>query len=82
MTKRRRWKDLGQGTRRLLVAAAVVEGILKLAALTDIRGRPASQIRGPRWAWATAVAVVSSAGTLPLSYFLFGRRRQPRPELP
>jgi len=82
MTKRRRWKDLGQGPRRLLVVAAVVEGILKLAALIDIRGRPASQIRGPRWAWATAVAVVSSAGILPLSYFIFGRRRQPRLELP
>ena len=76
MAARRQWSDLSERTRRLLIAAAVVEGILKVAALIDIRRRPASQIRGRKWVWASAVAVVSSAGVVPISYFVFGRRRQ------
>jgi hypothetical protein len=76
MATRRQWSDLSQGTRRLLIVAAVAEGILKLAALIDIRRRPASQIRGPKWVWATVVALVSSAGVVPISYFVFGRRQR------
>jgi hypothetical protein len=76
MVTKRRWSDLSEGRRRLLVTIGAVDGILKLAALIDIKRRPAPQIRGPKWAWATAVGVVSSAGVLPISYFLFGRRRE------
>jgi len=47
------------------------------AALIDIKRRPASQIRGPKQVWAAAVAIINSAGVLPISYFVFGRRRQP-----
>jgi hypothetical protein len=75
MAARSGWNDLSQRRRRALIAAAVAEGILKLAALNDLRRRPASQIRGPKWLWASVVTVVSSAGLLPLSYFVFGRRR-------
>jgi hypothetical protein len=77
MPARRQWSDLSERTRRVLTVAAVAEGILKAAALIDIRRRPASQIRGPKWLWATVVAVVSSAGVAPISYFVFGRRRAP-----
>jgi hypothetical protein len=75
--RQEQWSDLRERTRRLLITAAVVEGILKVAALIDIKRRPASQIRGPKWIWASVVAVVSSAGVVPVSYFVFGRR-QPR----
>jgi hypothetical protein len=75
MAARRQWSDLSQRTRRFLIAAAAAEGILKAAALIDMKRRPASQIRGPKWLWATVVTVVSSAGVLPVSYFLLGRRR-------
>jgi hypothetical protein len=74
MAGRGRWSDLSERRRRLLVIAATAEGILKLAALIDIRRRPASQIRGPKWLWASVVTAVSSAGVVPLSYFVFGRR--------
>ena len=77
MTASKRWSELSPRTRRLIIGAAVAEGLLKLAALIDIKRRPASQVRGPRWVWATLVAVVSSFGLLPISYFLFGRRRPP-----
>ena len=74
MAARRQWSELSERTLRLLAIAAVAEGILKLAALIDIKRRPASQIRGPKWLWATVVAVVGSAGVLPISYFVLGRR--------
>ena len=72
---RQQWSDLPEGTRRLLIGMAIAEGALKIAALIDIKRRPASQIRGPKWLWASVVAVVSSAGVIPISYFVFGRRQ-------
>ena len=74
---RRRWSDLSQRTRILLITAAVADGALRVAALIDIQRRPASQIRGRKGMWAAAVALVSSAGVVPVSYFVFGRRREP-----
>ena len=74
MVAQRRWSDLSERTRRLLIITAVAEGLLKLAALIDLKRRPASQVRGPKWLWATVLAVVGSAGILPVSYFVFGRR--------
>ena len=71
------WSDLSERTRKLIIAAAVVDVTLRVAALIDIKRRPASQIRGRKPLWAAVVAVVNSAGVLPVSYFLFGRRRQP-----
>ena len=75
MATKKQWSDLSPRTRRLLTVTAVIEGILKLAALIDIKRRPASQIRGPKWLWAPAVAGISSAGVLPISYVLVGRRQ-------
>ena len=43
--------------------------------LIDLKRRPAAQVRGPKWLWA-ASALVNSAGVIPLSYFLLGRRGQ------
>jgi hypothetical protein len=71
----RKWSDLSPGTRRLIIVAAVAEGILKVAALVDIARRPADQIRGPKWAWIPTVVLVNSFGGAPLAYFAFGRRR-------
>ena len=74
MAAKRQWSDLSERTRGLIITAAVAEVILKVAALIDIKRRPASQVRGPRWLWALVVTVVSSAGVVPISYFVFGRR--------
>ena len=75
MAAKRKWSDLSDRSRKLIITVAVAEGILKVAALIDIRRRPASQIRGPKWLWAPVVAVVNSAGVVPISYFVFGRRQ-------
>jgi hypothetical protein len=53
MAAKRTWSDLDESTRKLIITVAVVEGILKVAALIDIKRRPASQIRGPKWQWST-----------------------------
>lgn len=74
MAQRRRWSDLSEGTRRWILFGATVEGILKIAALIDLKRRPATQVRGRKWVWATAIALANSVGVVPLAYFLFGRR--------
>jgi hypothetical protein len=69
-----RWRDLSESSRRLIVATAIGEAVLKTAVLIDIRRRPASQIRGSKRMWIIAAVLVNSAGIGPLSYFAFGRR--------
>ena len=75
MAAKRRWSDLSVRTRRLIIVGASLKGLLKVAALVDIWRRPASQVKGPKAAWAVAVALANSVGTVPLSYFFFGRRK-------
>jgi hypothetical protein len=77
MLGRRTWGDFSARSRRLLIVAAIAEGCLKIAALTDIVRRPATQIRGSKWAWASLVVTVNAFGAAPLSYFAFGRLRRP-----
>ena len=64
-----RWSDLSERTRRLIIAAGVIEGSLKLAALADMRRRPAGQVRGKKWIWAPVVLAVNSFGLAPLDTF-------------
>lgn len=67
-----RWADLSDGQRKLVIAAATAEALLKIAALIDIQRRPADQIRGPKALWRAAM-VVNLVG--PVSYFVVGRKR-------
>ncbi len=73
---KRRWSDLSPRSRRLIVIGAVGEGLLKIAAIVDLVRRPADQIRGRKWVWATAIVLVNSVGAVPLAYFFRGRRRR------
>ena len=68
----KRWADLSDGQRKLVVAVAAAEVALKIAALIDIQRRPASLIRGPKALWRAAMAV-NLLG--PVSYFAVGRKR-------
>jgi hypothetical protein len=67
------WGNLSPRSRWLLAGSAAVETGLKVAVLLDLRRRPASEVRGPRWLWASSM-IVNSAGLIPISYFIFGRR--------
>jgi hypothetical protein len=69
----KRWSDLSPGARKAIIVVGIAEAALKAAAAIDIKRRPADQIRGPKWAWAAGL-VINSAGVIPISYFVFGRR--------
>ena len=71
---KKRWSDLSERTRRLIVRGAVLEAVLKILALVDLRRRPVREVNGSKKAWAAAVTVVNSLGAVPVAYFLFGRR--------
>jgi hypothetical protein len=75
MDGRKRWSDLSERTRRFIVIGAAVDGLLKIAALADLARRPARQVRGRKWVWATVLVLANSVGAVPLAYFRFGRRR-------
>lgn len=70
--KRKRWSDLSERARAGVVGALAMQVGLLIAALVDLRRRPADQLRGSKAMW-TAVSFVNFAG--PLAYFVFGRRR-------
>ena len=69
------WSDLSPRTRRLIVVASAVEGVLKIAALVDLARRPASEVRGSKVKWGVAVTLINSLGAVPIAYFAFGRRK-------
>jgi NADH:ubiquinone oxidoreductase subunit B-like Fe-S oxidoreductase len=69
-----RWSDLSPRTRTLIIVAGTAEVGLKAAAAIDLKRRSADQVRGPKWAWFAGL-LVNSAGLVPLSYFVFGRRK-------
>jgi hypothetical protein len=72
---KRRWNELSERTRRLIILGAMFEGFLKVAALVDIKQRPANEIRGAKTKWSAAVVLINSVGAVPIAYFAFGRRR-------
>lgn len=72
MTKRKNWRQLSTPQRAILLAAGILEILLLLAALLDLRRRPAEQIRGSKRVW-TLVAFINYVG--PVAYFLVGRKR-------
>jgi hypothetical protein len=74
MAGHRRWSDLTPRQRRLILVGVTYEAILKIAALVDLKRRPADQVRGPKWLWAVAVFLVNSVGAVPLAYFRYGRK--------
>ena len=55
----------------LTVPLLVAELALKIVALVNLYRRPATQVRGPKAAWAAAIVLVSTIGWA--SYFIFGR---------
>jgi hypothetical protein len=66
-------RPLRPRTKRLLLVAGAVETALKAAMLIDLRRRPASAVRGSKKLW-SASTIVGSAGLIPLTYFVVGRR--------
>jgi hypothetical protein len=72
---KKRWKDLSEGQRRLIIVGVVLETVVKVVALRDLKRRPADEVRGPKWLWGGVITVANSAGLVPAAYLVFGRRR-------
>jgi phospholipase D-like protein len=70
-----KWEDLDPRTRRLIVVAGAIEGMLKIAALVDLARRPRSEVRGSKAGWAAAVTLINALGAVPIAYFVWGRRK-------
>jgi hypothetical protein len=66
---------LSPNVRRVILAGAAADGLLKIAALIDLCMRPADQVRGSKKRWAAGIVFVNSAGVIPISYFIRGKRR-------
>lgn len=72
MSDKKQWKDLTPWQKMGGIFLGILQVSLLVAALVDIRRRPAEQIRG-RKLWWTLAAFVNYVG--PISYFLLGRKR-------
>jgi hypothetical protein len=73
---KKRWNELSQRTRRLIITGGVFEAVLKVAALVDLTRQPANAIRGSKPRWAAAIVLTNSIGAVPIAYFLHGRRKR------
>jgi hypothetical protein len=69
---RKQWHDLSTAQKVSAVVLIAAQLALLVAALVDIRRRPADKINGSKRLW-SAVAFVNFIG--PIAYFRFGRKR-------
>jgi CBS domain-containing protein len=65
-------KNLTPQQTRLVGIAVVVQLVIGMLTLRDIKRRPAEQIRGPKWVW-RFVGSANTAGSA--AYWVLGRRR-------
>jgi hypothetical protein len=71
---RKRWSELTDAQKTAILVAASVQISLAATAWVDLARRPAELVRGPKAAWAAAIAL-NFVG--PVAYFTVGRRRAP-----
>jgi hypothetical protein len=74
MSRRTHWNDLSDTQKFAFGFLGAVELVLLIAALADIRRRPAEQISGSKTLW-TVLSFIEFFG--PIAYFLVGRRTPP-----
>ena len=68
--QKKRWSEYSPAQQRFIVAAATVEVALAASAWFDLARRPAALVKGPKRAWAAAIAINFFG---PLAYFRWGR---------
>ena len=72
MTTKRKWNELTPVQQATIAGVGLVQIVLLIAALVDLRRRPAGQINGNKKLW-TLAAFINFVG--PVAYFVFGRKR-------
>jgi hypothetical protein len=69
---RRRWSDFTPAQKAAIAIVGMVQVLLLVAALVDLRRRPAARINGNKKLW-VFVSFIDFFG--PIAYFLFGRKK-------
>jgi hypothetical protein len=75
---KKHWREMTTTQRAGALLTSLMQCGLLVAALADIRRRPASEINGSKRRW-VAAAFINYIG--PVAYFVFGRKR-PEPREP
>ena len=70
--RKQSWSEMSPRQRALVAAGGALQLGLLLAALNDLRRRPADQVNGGKARW-VAISFVNFVG--PIAYFAFGRKR-------
>jgi hypothetical protein len=73
MAGKKSWRDMSKGQRISVMASGALNLALLVAAQRSIAKTPDAGIRGKKGIW-RAVSFINFFG--PVSYFLFGRRRE------
>jgi hypothetical protein len=68
---KKRWSDLTETQRKLVVAGGLAELVVTTLAARDLARRERNEVRGSKVMWAAAL-VVQPVG--PVAYLLFGRQ--------
>lgn len=76
MKQQKQWKDLATATKIRMMIMGVIQVALLVAALWDIRQRPAEGIKGDKKVW-VGIAFINFVG--PLAYVFFGRKQLTAP---
>jgi hypothetical protein len=71
---REQWQQMTSAQRGGFIGVASLDVALRVWSLVDLAKRPAEDVHGPKWLWGVGLAVVNSAGMLPATYLLWGRR--------
>lgn len=66
--------EMNPTVRLALTALGAVDGVLRMAALRDLKRRDDADLQGNRKIWGLALAGISSGGVLPVAYFVVQRR--------
>ncbi len=72
---RRKWSELSNRQRWLIIGGGAVQVTLQAVALRDLRHRPVDDVRGPKGLWALAT-FINFFG--PVAYLVLGRRHRQR----
>ena len=72
MTPKHKWNELTPIQQATIAGVGLFQVLLLIAALVDLRRRPAAQINGNKKLW-TLAAFINFVG--PVAYFVFGRKR-------
>jgi hypothetical protein len=72
MRQKKSWNELTTAQKGSVLLSIGVQLSLMVAALSDLRKRPAAEINGPKAAWVVG-SFISFIG--PTAYFLFGRKK-------